>query len=135
MFGCQPPGAFKISIVNRGPSTVADEIERYLVTGSSDPVYSAWPGNIVERATRGHDELRAELISAVRLREVKRTDAIPAGLDAVALTRPKVEPMVVGLFPRAERDVVLAILENSVVFLTSENVETVLLKESFNHSA
>ncbi|HXJ42291.1 MAG TPA: hypothetical protein VNH18_23630 [Bryobacteraceae bacterium] len=121
--------------MSHGPPNVADEVERYLLTGSSDPVYDAWPGNIMERATRGHDELRAALISAVRLREVKTPHAIPAGLDAVALTRAKVEPMVDGLFPGAERNVVLAMLEKSVIFLTSENIETVLLEESFNHSA
>ena len=43
--------------------------------------------------------------------------------------------MVCGLFPRAEHDVVLAMLAKSVVFLTPENIETVLLEESFNHSA
>jgi hypothetical protein len=89
----------------------------------------------MDRATRGHVELRTALISAVRLREVKTPLSMPTRLDSVALTRAKVEPMVVGLFPRAERDVVLAMLEKSVVFLTSENVETVLLEESFNHSA
>jgi hypothetical protein len=40
-----------------------------------------------------------------------------------ALTRSKVEPMVRGLFPRAERDPVLATLEKSVVFLTSSNID------------
>lgn len=65
---------------------------------------------------------------------MKTPHSMPTRLDSVALTRAKVEPMVVGLFPRAERDVVLAMLEKSVVFLTSENVEAVLLEESFNHS-
>jgi hypothetical protein len=124
-----------MSLVNHGQPSVADEIEKYLLTGSSDPVYAAWPGNIMERATRGHDELRAALISAVRLKELKTTHAMPDQVDAVALTRAKVEPMVVGLFPRADRDVVLAMLEKSVVFLTPEKVETILLEESFNHSA
>jgi hypothetical protein len=121
--------------VDHGAPTVADEVERYLLTGSSDPVYAAWPGNIMERSTRGHDELRTALISAVRLREVKTRHSMPTRLDSVTLTRAKVEPMVVGLFPSAERDAVLAMLEKSVVFLTSDNVETVLLEESFNHSA
>lgn len=124
-----------MSPVSHGQPSVADEVERYLLTGSSDPVYAAWPGNILERATRGRDELRAALIRAVRLKDVTTTRAMPAQLDAVDLTRAKVEPMVMGLFPRAERDVVLAMLEKSVVFLTAENVETVLLEESFNHTA
>ena len=49
--------------------------------------------------------------------------------------RSEIKPMVCGLFPRAEHDVVLAMLAKSVVFLTPENIETVLLEESFNHSA
>ena len=55
--------------------------------------------------------------------------------DTVTLTRAKVEPMVRGLFPRAEQDVVLATLEQSVVFLTSENLERFLLGRGFDSSA
>ena len=121
--------------MNHGPPSVTDEVERYLLTGSSDPLYAAWPGNIMERATRARDELRSALIGAIRRREAKRKVAMPARLDPVALTRAKVEPMVRGLFPYGERLVVLAMLAKSVVFLTAENIQTVLLEESFNHSA
>jgi hypothetical protein len=31
-------------------STINDEIERYLRTGGSDPLYAVWPGNFMERA-------------------------------------------------------------------------------------
>lgn len=55
--------------------------------------------------------------------------------DTVALTRAKVEPMVRGLFPRAEQDVVLATIERSVVFVTRANIEPLLLKRSFDNSA
>jgi hypothetical protein len=55
--------------------------------------------------------------------------------DTAALTRRKVEPMVRGLFPRAEQDVVLATLEKAVVFLTSANIEPLLLEEGFDGSA
>jgi hypothetical protein len=54
---------------------------------------------------------------------------------AVALTRAKVEPMVRGLFPRAEQGAVLAMLEKSVVFLTSENIDALLLEHGFDSSA
>jgi hypothetical protein len=43
--------------------------------------------------------------------------------------------MVRGLFPRVEQDVVLATLEKSVVFLTSTNIEPLLLGSGFDHSA
>lgn len=55
--------------------------------------------------------------------------------DCVALTRGKVEPMVRGLFPRAEQGVVLAVLEKSVVFLASANIDGLLLEHSFDSSA
>ena len=135
IFGCLSWRSAKIPLVSHGALNIVEEVERYLLTGSSDPLCAAWPGNIMERATRARDDLRGALVRATKLREVKGTQAIPAGLDAVALTRAKVEPMVRGLFPCVEHDVVLAMLAKSVVFLTPENIETVLLEESFNHSA
>jgi len=55
--------------------------------------------------------------------------------DTVALTRVKVQPMVPGLFKRAEQDLVLAMLERSVVFVTGANIEALLLALSFDGSA
>ena len=43
--------------------------------------------------------------------------------------------MVRGLFPQAEQDVVLATIERSVVFVTSANIESLLLERSFDRSA
>jgi len=43
--------------------------------------------------------------------------------------------MVRGLFPRIEQDAVLATLEKSVVFLTSANVEALIFKHGYDHSA
>jgi hypothetical protein len=114
---------------------VTGEIERYLLTGTSDPLSAAWPGNIVERGIRAHHELRGALVRAVRQRETKQTGELPRYFDPVGLTRTKVEPMVHGLFPRDEQRVVLSMLERSVVFLTRENIETILLRESFDGSA
>ncbi len=58
-----------------------------------------------------------------------------AEIDPVALTRRKTEPMVRGLFPRAEQEAVLAVVERSVVFVTSENIEAVLRGCSWMRSA
>jgi hypothetical protein len=55
--------------------------------------------------------------------------------DAVAFTRGKIEPMVRGLFPRAEQEVVLAALAQSVVFLTKANIAAVLLAPGFDSLA
>jgi hypothetical protein len=114
---------------------VTAEIERYLLTGTSDPLSAAWPGNIVERGIRANHELRHSLVRAVRQRETKQTCELPRDFDPLRLTRTKVEPMVRGLFPRDEQQVVLSMLERSVVFPISENIETILLQESFDSSA
>lgn len=114
---------------------IAEEVERYLLTGESDSLYSAWPGSFLERANRAHDDLRGALVRAVRkLTKGLAHEPLPE-TDTVALTRTKVEPMVRGLFPRAEQDEVLAKLEQSVVFTTSANIERLLRGCSFNSTA
>jgi len=115
--------------------TIADAIERYLRTGETDPHCAAWSGRFMERLNRAHDDLRGALVREVRrLAEGCTHEPLPQA-DTVALTRGKVEPMVRGLFPRAEQDLVLATLEKSVVFLTSANIEALLLEEGFDSSA
>src|ERR1700720_2308497 len=103
------------SEVKEAHPIIAEEVERYLLTGDSDPLYSAWSGSLLERANRAHDDLRGALVRSVR----RLTKGLPheplPKTDSVALTRRKVEPMVRGLFPRAEQDAVLARLEQSVV--------------------
>ena len=39
-------------------TTIADEVERHLLTGESDPLHSARPGSFMERANRAHEDLR-----------------------------------------------------------------------------
>ena len=117
------------------PPTIADEVERYLRTGDPDPHYAAWSGGFMERANRAHEDLRGALVREVRrLAQGLAHEPLPQA-DGVALTRGKVEPMVRGLFPRAEQDLVLATLEKSVVFLTSANLEPLLLEHGFDSSA
>lgn len=115
--------------------TVADEIERYLRTGDADIKHTAWAGGFMERVHRAHDELRHALVQEVRRLADGRVQACVPCDDLVAFTRAKVEPMVRGLFPRAEQELVLARLEKSVVFLTSANIDAVLLEEGFHRSA
>jgi hypothetical protein len=114
---------------------IAKEIERYLLTGESDPLYAAWSGGFVERANRAHDDLRGALISTVRQLAAGSVHEPLPECDVVALTRAKVEPMVRGLFSRAERNAVLATLERSVVFITPANIERLLHVCSFDSSA
>lgn len=118
-----------------GRSNIEDEIRRYIRTGDRDPLYSAWTGNFMERATRAHRDLRRALVSIVRQMSAGLTHHPLPTTDAVAFTRAKIEPMVRGLFPRAEQNAVLATLEKSVVFLTSTNIEPLLHSRGFDRSA
>jgi hypothetical protein len=122
-------------VSEREPS-IADEIERYLRTGETDPYHAAWPGNgYMASANRAHEDLRGALVREVRrLAEGLAHETLPQA-NAVALTRGKVEPMVRGLFPCVEQDRVLATMEKSVVFLTSANIEPLLLEHSYDSSA
>jgi len=114
---------------------IAKEVERYLLTGESDPRRLAWSGNFLDRANRANDDLRGALVCAVRrLAKGLAHQPLPE-TDTVALTRAKVEPMVHGLFPRAEQEAVLATLEQSVVFITSANIEQLLQGCSFDSTA
>ena len=121
--------------VTEAQPTIPEEVERYLLTGESDPLHSAWSGSFMERGDRAHDDLRGALIRAVRRLTKGLATEPPPETDTVALTRAKVEPMVRGLFPRAERDAVLAALEQSVVFVTSANIERLLQGRGFDSSA
>lgn len=115
--------------------SIANEIERYLRTGDTDPWRDAWPGDIVERGGLGRAALRAALVQEVRrLAEGRSHEPVPDGIG-VEFTRAKVEPMVRGLFPRVEQDVVLATLEKSVVYVTSETIEPILTNNSYDRSA
>jgi hypothetical protein len=109
---------------------VAEVIEHYLRTGDYDPIGAPWPGKLIERSRRSHDELIHALVTEVMRRAKTRpAPELAQGLDAVAFTRAKIEPMVCGLFPRVERQAVLALLERAVVFLTPANIELVLQRQ------
>ena len=94
---------------------VAAEIKRYLWTSHTDASRSAWRSeSFMERARQAHDDLRDALIAEVRGRSagVALADLLPIPSDTVALTHRKTEPMVRGLFPRAEQATVLALIEH-----------------------
>lgn len=116
-------------------SGIAEEIRRYVRTGEADATGSPWPGDIIERGRRQHADIRAALLEEVRRRSQGLThEPVPKEIG-VAFTRAKVEPMVRGLFPRAEQDVVLATLEKSVVYVTSDTIESIILTHDWDRSA
>jgi len=114
---------------------ISRAIREYLHNGETDPLCSAWPGNMLERANRAHAELRGALVAAVKTRADGVSHPLVPATDTVALTRSKVGPMVRGLFPRAEHDAVLAAVSRSVVFLTPTNIEAVLFEQHWNRTA
>ncbi len=113
------------------------QIRHYLATGSHDSNYTGWPGNnFVEAAMHASAGFRDALINEVLTRASSSEKR--AALDARTirdLTRSKVAPMVDGLFPKEERENVLAIVERSVIFLTPENIVRVLRSERWLHTA
>ena len=114
---------------------IADAVERYVRTGETDPNLGAWSGGFMERANKAHEDLRGGLVREVRRLAVGRTHEPLPQAAGVALTRGKVEPMVRGLFPRVEQDLVLSTLEKSVVFVTRTNIEALLFGRGFDRSA
>jgi len=118
-------------------AAIARAIERYLRSGEYEHDHPEWPGqNIFEKAKCGHDDLLDALVREVQRRAAGKQHApVPTDLDLVSWTRRKVTPMVEGLFPAAERDAVLALLERSVLFLTAGNIEHVLREQRWLHSA
>lgn len=103
-------------------------------TGQTDPYHAAWRGDVLERARRADEDLRRALVAEVRKLSRGFEPVIPE-VDTVPVTRRKVEPMVRGLFPRAEQDLVLSTLEKSVVFVTAENVESLFQDLSWDRTA
>jgi hypothetical protein len=115
--------------------TITGEIKRYLRTGDADIDARAWPGDIFERGKRQHADLRGALIREVRrLAKGHSHVTVPANVG-VEFTRAKVEPMVRGLFTRAEQETVLTTLEKSVVYVTSDTIEPILANERWDSSA
>jgi hypothetical protein len=118
--------------------TVADEVERYLRTGDSDPYHAAWSGrNFLESAQLARADLQNALVAEVSRRWSgwRPPPALVAIEDLAAFTQTKVEPMVRGLFPCAEQGAVMALVERSVVFLTPSNIEEVLREAKWPRSA
>jgi hypothetical protein len=125
----------KVAEVTEAQSIVDEEVERYLLTGESDSLCFAWSGGFLERANRAHVDLRTALVRAVRRLTKGLAHGPLSEIGTVALTRAKIEPMVRGLFARAEQEIVLETLERSVVFITSANIERLIYDCAFDSSA
>ena len=107
---------------------VQAEIERFLETGESDMMCFAWEGaNHLERIKRGNEEMLTALVTEVRRRAGRaRMSAALRDVNTKELALRKAEPMVRGFFPKTEREQVLRLLDDCIVFLTPDNIESVM---------
>lgn len=106
----------------------AAAIDKYISTGAHDPDDGTWAGdNFLARLSTAKAALRNALIETVctRTRDAKLPATLPA-IDPTSLSRAKVAPLVRGLLPRKEQEIVLDALTQSIVFLTPENIEAIL---------
>jgi len=116
---------------------IAAQTQHYLATGEYDMAFKGWPGDgALDRIRKGSHALSTALVAEVKRRGGSpRMSAAVEGLDLVAFGRRKLEPMVRGLFSKAEQKIVLPLLERSVVFVTPETIEPVLMGFSYHCSA
>lgn len=118
-------------------NSTQDEIARYLRTGESDLLCSAWPGeSFITRGQNANQTLLTALIAEV----VRRTphSEIPeqlVNLNVAAFAEEKLAPMARGLFPAGEQPVVMEMFRRSIVFLTPDNVASVILRAPFAATA
>jgi hypothetical protein len=116
--------------------TVRDEIDRFLRTGSHDAQSGAWPGSFLSREQDAARDLRSALITEVRNRSFgRRTLPNPVDVDFTAMTRQKIAPMVLGLFPESERDLVQKLLERSTVVVTAANIDQIIESANWLYTA
>lgn len=114
-----------------------DDIVRYLATGDSDPLGQARPAkNTLEGMIRYGQTLRDALAAEVRRRSRRRRHPkVPDKTGSASFARCKLEPMVRGLFPKKEQDVVLGVVEQSIIFLTRDATLRLIKEVGFHHSA
>jgi hypothetical protein len=108
---------------------IEKSIRSYIETGEVDSMFPGWPGqNLLEAAREGTRTLKRALLDEVDQRAAGRIPpSLPIGFDQDAFARTKLAPMVEGLFPAEERAMILGLLARSVVFLTPETLEDLIL--------
>ena len=100
-------------------------------------LHLAWPGDsIVARACNGNKAIRNTLIAEIMKRT--RYSEMPeqlVNLNVTALADQKIAPMVRGLFPADEQGVLREMFSRSIVFLTPDNIASVIMKTAFASTA
>ena len=106
-------------------SDVESAIREFLESGDYDPLFQSFPGdNHLERIVNGAQALTESLIEFVQSNKTDAPPCVPE--DTRLLAREKARPMVCALFPKHEQEAVLSMLENSLVFVSSSNIESLI---------
>lgn len=110
--------------------TPDQQIRRYLESGDYDMLYGGWPGSdIVVRGCEAERVLRQALVKEVcRRAKDQGRSALHPDFDSDRFTLDKVGPMVRGLFPAREQPPVFELFKNSLMFVTHENIEPILVR-------
>lgn len=115
--------------------TTHDAIQHFLETGDDDHLPSPRGTDWLVAAKQANQDLREALIAAVRQRVAGLSAPAIPNIDVRTLARNKLTPMVNGLFPAVEREPVLQMFDNSIVFLTAENINHILQTTMYLHTA
>ncbi len=118
------------------PERLDAEVRCYLTSGDYDSSFAGWPGdNFVDVAQKATQRLRTALVEETLRRGHGFGSQVIVPDDLHAWSRTKLSPMVQGLFPAAERSIILDTLARSVVFLTPENIVAVLMEQMWLSTA
>jgi hypothetical protein len=112
------------------------EAQGYLFSGDYDSSFAGLQGDyLVDVAQRATHRLRTALVGETlrRTHGFLRPLSVPADLNA--WVRSKLWPMVHGLLPVEKRSVILDDLSRNVVFLTPENIPSVLMGQTWLSTA
>jgi len=103
-----------------------EQITRYLQTGLSDPIPRGWGNDLYSSLQQSDSDFKIALIQEVDRRANGKFEFPVPSNDLIAFTRSRIEPMVNGLFPGIERENVISVLEKSVVFITRQNISSLI---------
>jgi hypothetical protein len=110
--------------------TPEPEIRRFVMTGEHDVLHAVWPGSDFLEKTRTADHtLRTALIKELgRRTKGQLISSLPPAFDASQFVLGKVGPMVRGLFPAGERQAMLDLFVNSLVFVAHDTIKQIVME-------
>lgn len=109
------------------PEWLDGEVHRYISSGDYDGMFAGWPGdNFIDVAQTATQRLRTALVEETLRRADGFGGQVMVPDDLHAWSRIKLSPMVEGLFPADERAIILDLLARNVVFLTPQNIVSIL---------